>query len=169
MYMGRRLLRELDSTPRVDAFLLRTGDGEVISVPERASIAAKGKADLVVSLHVDAWKNPATYGGTILYWPTNSVTCAIANQIASSWPPVLRRTRGGSPATKKDYPQAYNVICTYGRLDTVLCEMGFASNVDDVAAMLEDSVQAMIIGAIKQGILLRVQHLEAGHLKRRKR
>jgi N-acetylmuramoyl-L-alanine amidase len=37
---------------------------------------------------------------------------------------------------------------------TVLVEMGFATNEDDVKALCETIVQVQIVGAIRQGLLL---------------
>jgi N-acetylmuramoyl-L-alanine amidase len=153
MFMGRRLNRALQREPGFAPVLLRQNDGEVISVPDRASHASDAKADFVVSIHVDSCKDEKRRGATILYWPGNVFAASIADCIASSMPHMLRRDIFGTPALEETYPSARNVIRCYNQ-PTVLVECGMASNRNNLKALKRDTVQAMIIGAMVQGMRL---------------
>jgi N-acetylmuramoyl-L-alanine amidase len=149
---ARMLNSALTREPGFAPMLLRHNENEVVSVPERAKIATEARADIVVSLHVDASKDRKRQGCTILYWPGNEITRQVAHQISLSFPPVLR-TWGERAARERDWPRAARVIGAYQQ-PTVLVEMGFATNEDDVKALCETIVQVQIVGAIRQGLLL---------------
>lgn len=161
----RMLKTAIESTGEpLEPVLLRTRNDEVVKVSERARRATDAGAELVLSVHVDSWVSPAHRGGTALYWPGNEDGRVIADQIASSMPPALRRSSRGSPAHHHLWPRARNVLGAYQQT-AVLLECGYASNPDDVAALLEPSVQVQIVGALMQGLRLFRQMREAHWLK----
>lgn len=152
--IARRLHHLVEvSDEDINPAMLRTGADEVLSVSDRAYRADELGADLVLSIHVDNGAHVNYRGASILFWPGNSTGQSIANQIASSWPPVLRRSPRGSPAHEHLWPRARNVIGTY-RQTAILAECGYASNPANVDALVEESVQAQIVGALMQGLRL---------------
>jgi len=144
--------------------LLRERNDEVVSVAERARRATDAGADLVLSIHVDAWHEPTYQGAHILYWPSNRDGKRIADQIAAAWPPILRRRHDGYAAHAHLWPRTYNVLEAYEQT-SILCECGYASNPRDVDALVEDTVQDQIVGALLQGIRLFRQMREAHWLR----
>ena len=152
LHIVRQLRTALQADPiPATPVLLRCRNDEVVAVSERARRATEAGADLVVSVHVDSSVHTSYRGAHVLYWPGNSVGEAVAGQIASSWPAVLRRAGRGSPAHENLWPRARNVLAAYAET-AVLAECGYASHPADVDALVEDTVQDQIVGALMQGI-----------------
>ena len=158
--IGRQLLAALQAEPGVTPVMLRTGDDEVVAVSERARRATAAGAHLVVSIHVDSWDDTSWHGASVIHWPGNQLGATVADEIASSWPAVLRRVTHGYPALEKDWPRARNVLRGYPQT-AVLAECGYASHSRDVDALVQEAVQAQIVGALVQGVRYFCQRHEA--------
>jgi len=165
--IARMLKREVEQQEGLSAVLLRTRNDEVVTVKSkpdsRRQRAIDAEADFVLSIHVDSWHAPTRRGATILYWPGNDVGRQVAGQIASSWPPLLRRTDKGVPADMVRYKRAHYIVGAYAQT-AVLCECGFASTPHDLNALCEPTVKDQIVGAMMQGLLLFRQLCEASWL-----
>ena len=62
--IAKRLARLIDRQPGMKAVLVRKGD-YYINLRKRMQIARKAKADLFVSIHADAFKNPKVRGASV--------------------------------------------------------------------------------------------------------
>lgn len=163
IHIARMLLRHLQCIDEaLDVHLLRTVNDEVVSIAERAMKADALDADLVVSVHVDSALDKSYRGAHAIYWPTNKDGKAVADVVADSFPPALRARP--SPATTELWPRAVNVVGAYP-MTCVLVECGYASNLGDVEALVEPTVQDQIVGALAQGVRHFRQRREAHWLK----
>nr|VFJ60400.1 MAG: N-acetylmuramoyl-L-alanine amidase [Candidatus Kentron sp. FW] len=62
--IGKKLKTLLNRKYGIKAFLVRTGD-YYISLKKRKRIARKHKADLLISIHADAFRDPLVYGSSV--------------------------------------------------------------------------------------------------------
>lgn len=159
MAIARRVYADMALADGIRPTLIRTRDGKVMSLRERAAVAEQARCDLVISIHVDSVAQKARRGATILHWPGNPTTKAVADCIAGAWPPSLRSGGSGRAATEL-WPDVRAVLGAY-RCDCILTECGFASNAGDVEALKDTVVQRQIVGAIKQGLLYRLEILRS--------
>lgn len=153
-----RLAKAVEAEPCMRAMKLRPGRNEPVTVPDRARVATAAGAHIVVSVHVDYGPDPEWHGATILHWPGNMRTRAIADVIAGSWPMQLRRSTRGIGASS-DYPRARYVLGCYAQ-DAILVETGFASNPRDVESLLDKLMLRQMTGAIMQGLRWRLQMMQ---------
>lgn len=166
IHIARMLLAACENEPGVDMHLLRTRNDEVVKVSERARRAEDFGADLVLCVHVDSSPTDVS-GASVIHWPGNRVGALVGSQIAHSWPAILRRTSKTYPAYDdgpQAWPRARNVLQCYPQT-AVLVECGYASNKNDVDALVEETVQVQIIGALMQGIRCFRQLTETPWLK----
>lgn len=162
--IARLLAHHLDCCDELEVHLVREDEDEVMDIPTRVVRADALEADLVLSIHVDAGPHKGYSGAHAIYWPGNSEGEQVARQIAGAFPPALRRSSKPSPAFETLWPRARNVLGAYP-MTAVLVECGYATNPDDVDALVEDTVQSQIVGALAQGIRLFRQLREARWLK----
>ncbi|MEA5446254.1 N-acetylmuramoyl-L-alanine amidase [Gammaproteobacteria bacterium AB-CW1] len=64
MQIARRLERLLDAEPGMEPFMIRTGD-YFVSLRDRVQRARDAEADLFISIHADAFKDPRARGASV--------------------------------------------------------------------------------------------------------
>ncbi len=79
--ISRQLKRQIDSEPGFSAVLIRTGD-HYIPLRRRADIARKKRADLLVSIHADAFDDPRARGASVYALSTRGATSETARYLA---------------------------------------------------------------------------------------
>ena len=62
--IGKKLKTLLNRQRGIDAFLVRRGD-YYVGLKKRTQIARKHKADLLISIHADAFRDPMVYGSSV--------------------------------------------------------------------------------------------------------
>lgn len=113
----------------------------------RIRYANAQSADYYVSIHVDSYSDDSSICGTRIYYRDNLEESAqLADQIAEVISDELHTDK---PRLKNDI--AYNVI-EYAHMPSVLIEMGFATNADDVANMLDAEWQENFARSVALGI-----------------
>lgn len=79
--IGKKLKTLLNRKYGIKAFLVRTGD-YYISLKKRKRIARKHKADLLVSIHADAFRDPLVYGSSVYVLSQNGASSEAAKWLA---------------------------------------------------------------------------------------
>lgn len=104
-------------------------------------------ADYYVSIHVDSYSaNPSVSGTRIYYRDKLEESAQLADRIATV---VSDQLHTDKPSLKNDV--AYNVI-EYAYMPSVLIEMGFATNADDAANMLDPEWQENFARSVALGV-----------------
>lgn len=81
MAISQELKRLVDSEPGFRGVLIRTGD-YYIPLRERTDIARENRVDLFVSVHADAFKNPAARGASVFALSPGGATSETARYLA---------------------------------------------------------------------------------------
>ena len=148
-YLGRGLL---DSGH--DVFYTRTGD-VARSLGERCNMANAGGANVLVSVHCNAFSNPMAHGSEI--WTSRGQTAAdpiaerIFNSIAMAFPQLAMRadkTDGDS-----DHEAGFRVLVG-STMPAVLVECAFISNAIEEAWLRSAGWRMMMAGAITRGLVV---------------
>ena len=79
--VAQALKREIDATPGMDAVLTRRGD-YYLPHRKRFELAREARADLFVSIHADAFKNPKVHGGSVYVLSRRGASSEAARWIA---------------------------------------------------------------------------------------
>lgn len=79
--IAKKLQHYLNNQPDKTAILIRKGD-YYISLTERMSLARKHKADLLLSIHADAFSNPKSDGGSVFVLSEKGASSAAARWLA---------------------------------------------------------------------------------------
>ncbi|MGA0898369.1 MAG: N-acetylmuramoyl-L-alanine amidase [Burkholderiaceae bacterium] len=79
--IARRLKREIDKEPGMRAFLTRDGD-YFVPLGRRVQKARQVRADLMVSIHADAWVSPKARGSSVYVLSERGATSAAARWMA---------------------------------------------------------------------------------------
>ena len=82
LQIARRLKKEIDAQPGMRAELTRTGD-YYIALRKRTRIARSRQADLFVSVHADAFKNPKARGASVYALSQRGATSETARWLAN--------------------------------------------------------------------------------------
>ena len=82
LQIARRLASEIDREPGMRAVLTRNGD-YFLSLQQRVAIARKHRADLFVSIHADAFKNPNARGSSVYVLSPKGATDEAARWLAA--------------------------------------------------------------------------------------
>ena len=81
--IARRLAREINAKPGMRAFLTRKGD-YFVELRERIEKAREAKADLFISIHADAFRNPQARGASVYALSRKGATDEAAAWLAKS-------------------------------------------------------------------------------------
>jgi N-acetylmuramoyl-L-alanine amidase len=79
--IARKLVARINRAPGFEAKLVRTGD-HFIPLRQRADIAREQRADLFVSVHADAFRNPRVTGGSVYTLSDRGATSENARWLA---------------------------------------------------------------------------------------
>lgn len=153
--IGKRLFDLIDAlSPKgITWGISRLSDDTKHRVRDRAAIAEKWEADVVLELHVDAAPGSSRGGLTAYHYPYNEYTRAVGGAIMRTAPHELYRHHGTPrSAHSMDWPRVHNVLGKY-KADAVLVEMGFASNKIDVDALMDENVKERLVAGLYAGIL----------------
>lgn len=130
-----------------------------LSQKERGQISKDFKADLVISIHVNASPNPHASGMQTYHLPGQDDMAVIGETILRSYLPFeTQRTKSivayDDPINYIDnWKKNAIAILTAHEAPTLLVECGFATNEKDRAFLLTDSGQMWIANSIRAGIL----------------
>lgn len=80
--IAKRLAAELERQPGIRPVLTRDGD-YFISLNERREIARKARADLFVSIHADAYRDPSARGATVYVLSEQGASDEVARRLAA--------------------------------------------------------------------------------------
>lgn len=135
----------------IAATCIRTGDYP-LSFTQRAAVASNYRADLALSIHVNASTNAQARGFQAYYMPADSLAEALARAINERIPATMkRRTHAVIPASL-DGKGDDAVIRRY-KMPAVLLELGFASNASDRAYLLSERGQECLAASIAAGVI----------------
>lgn len=148
--VGRRLAR-LIRREGGKAVLTRTDDWESdlpdrAELRRRAAIAEQGRAEILLSLHVDHYSDPTCRYAQVYYHPSSPegkrLALALEAEFLRLQPDSYRR------ATARDY---FLLGCT--SIPSVLVELGFISNPDERRLLNEPGYREELAEALLRGIV----------------
>jgi len=79
--VARQLQREINAAPGMRAVLIRKGD-YYLAHRKRFELAREARADLFISIHADAFKNPKVHGGSVYVLSRKGASSEAARWIA---------------------------------------------------------------------------------------
>jgi len=117
----------------------------------------------VVSLHVNASRNPAANGMELYHWPQSTSGRALAVEIAACCPPALRpagRIEGcriieasdDPSTTADDWKQRPRAVLRWHAPPAVLVELGYASHPGNRAYLLSEVGLLSAVTAVTDGV-----------------
>ena len=80
--ISKKLKKLIDKEPKINAFLTRKGD-YYVSLRQRYRIAEKKKADLLISIHADAFMKPRARGSSVYILSQGGASSAQARWLAN--------------------------------------------------------------------------------------
>ncbi len=98
--MARRLERLLQATPDITPVMVRSDD-RFVSLGERVKITREAKADLMISLHADAFEDNRASGSSVYVLSTKSASSAAAKFLAAKENQVGGLVQGEHDALRK--------------------------------------------------------------------
>lgn len=113
---------------------------------QRAILANKNKADMFISIHVNADPSPQWFGAQTFYKYNNPASKVIGESIQSELKRILKNT-------KREAKEGNYYLMDKTNMPTVIVEVGFLSNLKEEKLLLQDEYQAKIAYAILSGIL----------------
>ena len=81
--ISRELKKNIDARPGMQALLVRDGD-YFIPLRERYEKARRSRADMFVSIHADAFRNPNVSGGSVFVLSNRGASSEFARRLATS-------------------------------------------------------------------------------------
>ena len=79
--IARRLQRQIDAEPTMQAVMTRNGD-YFVPLQQRVEIARRAQADLFVSIHADAFVRPEAHGSSVYVLSESGATSSAARWLA---------------------------------------------------------------------------------------
>ncbi len=163
--VGQLELRESDAALQIAKYvrrgLLDSGHEVVctrsndtfVSLVGRVEVANNAFADLLLSLHCNAFSNPMAHGGEV--WTSRGQTAAdpiaerIFNSMAGAFPLLAMRADKTDGDSDKE---AGFVVLTQSRMAAVLVEMAFISNAIEERWLRDVGWKMRMAGAIVSGV-----------------
>ena len=127
------------------------------SLSERGCLTDKWQSDVILHLHVNASPVPRAFGAEVYYWPGNERGHEISQTIINAVPARLRFGRMTKPAVEPQSAEdeylgrVRNVMEPHAGT-SCLVEVGYASNVQNLDALLSLDVQRQIIVMLLAGV-----------------
>lgn len=124
--MARRLARLLEETPDITPVLVRNDD-KFVSLTKRVSITRAAKADLMISLHADAFDDHRASGSSVYVLSTKSASSAAAKFLAAKENKVGGLGKGEPDALRKiilDLSQGASRELAYDAAGRILKHVG---------------------------------------------
>ena len=81
--LAQRLARRLDSERGMKALLIRTGD-YYVGLRKRMKIARENHADLFISIHADAFRDPRVHGSSVYILSRNGASSEAGRWLAEA-------------------------------------------------------------------------------------
>lgn len=144
----------LGHLPGIQAPLTRHEDKD-LGLTEEALLAKEYGADLVLSLHVNSYKDPHEHGLRAFHMPGDRDAKAIADTIALHAPMQLREFTPRARTASDLWPAVRNVLTPFQQrgICAVLIEFGFASNTADRRYLLSEPGKAACANAAEAGVI----------------
>lgn len=122
---------------------------ELLDLKARVNLANAAKADLFVSIHNDAFSNPAA-GGTTTYYSSNTSQAAASKTFGTAVQSELVKQLGLYNRGVKDAPF---YVVKYTTMPAILVELGFLSNPNEEILLSSPDFQKKAALGIYGGIL----------------
>lgn len=134
-----------------DVIMTRTNDID-IDLNERANIANRNNADIFVSIHHNSTTNPDINGLEILYCPRDLGTNKTDEQypLAYSVSKGILASTGGEDRGIIQRPKL--VVIREANMPAILVEVGYLSNAEDEARILDENYQNLVVIGLVNGI-----------------
>lgn len=122
-------------------------------VSERRDFAMAQNPDYFISIHCDSFSDPSVHGMRIYYPNTNDASSLAIDKLVSRMAVV---TAEYSSTTARKFAQepdaSYAVTKNWGAVPAMLVELGFVTNPDDAACLLDAEWNRKVAEAFSKGI-----------------
>lgn len=146
------MLQDVLDALGVETTLAKKEPFEVLSLRRRHARARMSKADLVISVHHNSYRDHRAHGMRTFY-NTNPHAETVAREILARAPAGLeRRGRLPTPADARGWERVANVLRGYDDIPAVLVEVGYMSNASDRVLIQAKAVQEATALAIATGV-----------------
>lgn len=133
--------------------VVMTRDRDVsVSLASRMAFAARQRADLFISIHTDAFSNPAAHGCTVFCSAHNKKSRELAEAIELALRQIGRPSRGVKTRTLPDGRDYYHVI-REAKIPSVLVECAFHTNPAEEALLKTPEFRQLLAAAITNSIV----------------
>lgn len=122
-------------------FMTRTSNAEDAPLRDRVPRFRAAQCDAIVSIHCNAHTTPHAHGTETLYLASEWVASEVQRRLVAA---LGTRDRG---AKQRDDL----AILRYERV-AILCELGFLTNADDRALLIDEAMQQAMARAIADGL-----------------
>jgi len=152
------LQKEFENIEGVNPYMTRHYDVDR-SFHVRNNEALRLDCGLVLSIHVNAGDS-GLHGASCFIWPGNRKTRKICETIMAHAPECLLGNAQRIVETdKKEWKKRVRRVVSAFSVDTILLEIGFATNKKDRKALFDEKVKLEMINAISEGISLAMEIL----------
>ena len=131
------------------------GEPYLFGVRKRAPYVNELSPDFLISIHADAFDDPSVQGARVYYHSAtgkdNTVINRIAQRIVDALTLALQGAKKAPLLVEKPDDSAYYILRNVD-MPAVLVEVGFVSNENDAANMLDDAWQTKVVLALADGI-----------------
>ena len=125
---------------------------------ERPAYANKIDAAVFVSIHINSAENNEAYGSEVYYAESNNENLygTTSSVLAKN---VLNRMLLNTGATNRGVRTAEHAVTKRSNMPSCLVEVGFISNTDELAKMVDNTYQNKVAKGIADGILLTLKDI----------
>lgn len=153
LQVAKRLKKDLEAEG-VKVYMTRTKNDVNISNSKRAKFANKKKADLVISLHCDAYSKASVKGITMLVPQKNKHTKKFYSKSLKAGKIVLKQVIKTTKAKNRGISKRKDITgFNYSEVPTILIEMGFMTNRAEDKKMATASYQKKLSKGMSNGIM----------------
>lgn len=154
-----RVARELHATLQsmdITTGLTRSDDYDV-GLAQRGMHSRNIKANLVVSIHINAHKENGVHGSDMFCWPDNKVGWEVCKHISERMPRELKSGRVWEVRNEPDddsdnWLQRPRNVLKYHEATAILVEVGYATNHQDSVYMLSQWGLSHAVCALRAGV-----------------
>ena len=140
------MVKALLERQNIEVLLTREEDVDM-DLKERTAFANKTDADLFVSLHCNTSEDDITASGLECYYEKNGEK---GKDLAVN---IMAAAEATGKIETRELRTEMMYVVRFAEMPSVLVEMGFMSNTDELEKLCRTSYQQILAGAIAQGIL----------------
>lgn len=147
------ILKEILETKGYNVIMTRESHDVSISNAERAEVANKCKADLVIRIHCDSLNDSSKTGSTILVPSKNGENTKAIFEDSNNYGKILEKTLKTSGVKVNGVFERPDITgFNWSQVPVVIFEMGFMSNWNEDKMLCDSSYQKKLMESVAQSI-----------------